>query len=139
VPCQITQQPKGGPQTTNVRFSGQCDSGFDNATRHTKLVPCLQHGTSKVFGHVRSPQFDVVEAYNLGICCFAGDYEFSVGISYGILWCVIMQGVVGVIILIQGRPTGIGAIVKAPVGCVEFIRKNELKNSIWIKGWVSGR
>mmetsp|Transcript_27418 Transcript_27418/g.62965 ORF Transcript_27418/g.62965 Transcript_27418/m.62965 type:complete len:286 (-) Transcript_27418:132-989(-) len=124
-PTEITQQPDGRPQPSDVRIAGKDHFHLHDAAGETKLVPALEHARniiSRLFvyrlvdGILREPR---------RFADASGDIEVSpCGRDRGRV--VIMQrpesGIVhDVIVLVQSGPRGIVAVRKRATVYVEFV------------------
>ena len=65
----------------------------------------------------------------------------SIGIGNGIMGGIVMLGIVGVIVLIECRPTRVGPVGECSMGGVEFIREYESVGAVllWILFIISCR
>ena len=77
-----------------------------------------------MFGDMSLFEFNIIKSNNLRVLCLAGNNKFSMFISDSILWYVVVQCVVGVVVLIQSRPSRVSSIVKSAKGCVELVTKD---------------
>mmetsp|Transcript_9771 Transcript_9771/g.20274 ORF Transcript_9771/g.20274 Transcript_9771/m.20274 type:complete len:202 (-) Transcript_9771:402-1007(-) len=127
VACQVSQQPKCWPQTTNVTFSRQLNLGFHNATSETKLVPRLQHGRFEMLGFTNLLfRIFFVFPNDIGIFGLSFNDELSIFVRFSIRGRIIVKGVVGVIVFLECGPSWIASVFKGSLGNIELLRKDEL-------------
>lgn len=72
---------------------------------------------------------DVIEPDNGSIGCLGGDDEMSIGIGVGVGGRVVVLGVVGVVVLFEGGPAWIVAVVECSMGGVEFVAEDQVVGS----------
>ena len=105
---------------------GQRYFGLDDPPRETKLIPRLQHGAREVFGDAFFFIIHVVESDDRRILRHGSDDQMSIVVRLGILRRIIVLRVVGVIVLINGRPARIVSVGETAMRDVEFVREDEI-------------
>ena len=64
---------------------------------------------------------DVIESLDVGIRAFSRDDEIPVRVGFCIAGRVVMLGVVGVVVLVEGRPPRIRSVLEGAMGGVELV------------------
>jgi hypothetical protein len=125
-PTEIAHHPHGRPQSTNERIARKNHVDFHNTTRKAKLIPTLDHTTTKI-GLLMFP-FLNDRIVPVPRCFFEHGRNFQIPIIGGNAGGIVKlhtttTGTTRIIIRpIQSRPQGIVAVGKGSVGNVEFIR-----------------
>lgn len=78
-----------------------------------------------MFGNLFFFELYIIESDNGSILCFTFDDEMAIGVSVRIGGRIVVLGIIGVIVLIEGGPSWIGSVGEGSVGGVEFIREDE--------------
>jgi len=78
---------------------------------------------------------DVIESLDVGIRAFSRDDEIPVRVGFCIAGRVVMLGVVGVVVLVEGRPPRIRSVLEGAMGGVELVGEDEV---VGPDGWVVG-
>ena len=135
---QVPQQPKCRPQSTHIMPPRHGHLGFQYPPGDTKLIPRLQHGRSEMFPYVRPLQFHVIKPDNVRVSRLTRNDQFPLFVGPHILGGVVVQSIVRIVVLVHGRPAGIGPVVKFPMRHVEFVGKDQFVEPFGIVRGISG-